>query len=360
MLLNPAIILLLIMKIEISHGAGGKKMDALIKNYVIKYFGKGKAEVGLGTLDDAAVIDGIVFTTDSHTVKPLFFPGGDIGSLSVSGTVNDIAVVGARPLAISSALIIEEGFDMDDFERILESMKRTADIAGVEIVTGDTKVVEKNSLEGMVINTSGIGIKGEELEHNFEIVNEYRKMDTPWLLDSNLREGDKIILSGYIGDHGIAILSSREGYDFHVDIKSDVAPVNKLVERALKVGGVVAAKDPTRGGISNALNEWAEKSKVDILVDESSIPVREGVRAACEMLGIDVYSVGNEGKVLFGVIGEKAEEILKEIRKDPLGKDAQIIGEVVGEYGKRVILRTEVGGRRILSKPVGDPVPRIC
>ena len=193
MLLNPAIILLLIMKIEISHGAGGKKMDALIKNYVIKYFGKGKAEVGLGALDDAAVIDGIVFTTDSHTVKPLFFPGGDIGSLSVSGTVNDIAVVGARPLAISSALIIEEGFDMDDFERILESMKRTADIAGVEIVTGDTKVVEKNSLEGMVINTSGIGIKGEELEHNFEIVNEYRKMDTPWLLASNLREGSKKI-----------------------------------------------------------------------------------------------------------------------------------------------------------------------
>lgn len=347
-------------EIEISHGAGGRKMDSLIKNYILKYFGKEHVEVGLDALDDAAVVNGIVFTTDSHTIKPLFFPGGDIGSLSISGTVNDLAVMGAKPLALSSAFVIEEGFRIEDFEKILKSMKRTAEFADVHVVTGDTKVVEKGSIEEMIINTSGIGVRSKELDENLEVVNQYRKMESPWLLDSNLREGDKIILSGYIGDHGIALLSSREGYDFDVEIKSDIAPINKLMERALRVGGVVAAKDPTRGGISNALNEWAEKSGIGIIIEERSIPVREGVRSACEMLGIDVYSIGNEGKVLLGVVKEKVEEVLEEIRKDPLGKDAQIIGEVKKEYGKRVVLKTIIGGKRVLSKPIGDPIPRIC
>ena len=347
-------------RIELSHGAGGERMDQLIREYILKYLNAERFEVGLSDLDDSAVVNGVVFTTDSYTVKPLFFPGGDIGSLSIAGTVNDLAVIGAKPMALSTAFIIEEGFKMKDFESILESMRSTAELAGVCIVTGDTKVVERGNIEGMVINTSGIGVRSKELDENFEVVSQYRKVKNPWLLDSNLREGDKIILSGTIGDHGIALLSSREGYDFDVEIKSDTAPLNKLMERALKVGGIVSAKDPTRGGLSNALNEWAEKSGIGIEVEEESIPVKDGVRSACEMLGIDVYSVGNEGKVILGVVKEKAEEVLEEIRKDPLGRDAQIIGEVKKNYGKKVVLKTRIGGKRILSKPVGDPIPRIC
>ncbi|HIE14592.1 TPA: hydrogenase expression/formation protein HypE, partial [Candidatus Bathyarchaeota archaeon] len=277
--------------VTMAHGAGGILMQRLIKDYVLRYFKGGSFEVPLEALDDAAVVNGIVFKSDSHTVKPLFFPGGDIGRLAVSGTVNDIAVLGAKPIALSMGLVLEEGFPLKDVERILKSMNETCLEAGVHIVTGDTKVVEKGCLEGCIINTSGIGIRTEELEINLQIVRRYRRLDSRWILDSNLRPGDKIIISGSIGDHGLAILSSREGYGFSSHISSDVKPLNKLISRILKVGGITAMKDPTRGGLSNALHEWKEKSNVGIYIREEAIPIRQDVKAACEMLGIDPMNV---------------------------------------------------------------------
>ncbi|RLI37043.1 hydrogenase expression/formation protein HypE, partial [Candidatus Bathyarchaeota archaeon] len=238
-------------------------------------------------------------------------------------------------------------------------VRDTCEEAGVKVITGDTKVVEKGSLGGCVINTSGIGRRTEELEYNIEVVRRYREFKERWILDSNLKPGDKIILSGTIGDHGMAILSSREGYGFGSQIVSDVRPLNKMVNRILRVGGIVSMKDPTRGGLSNALNEWSEKSGVGILIHEEDIPIREDVKAACEMLGIDPLDIGNEGKIVIGVIPEKAGEVLEELRKTSEGKDAQIIGEATDEF-KEVVLETIVGGRRIITTPIGDPIPRIC
>jgi len=350
---------LAIERITMAHGAGGTIMQRLIKDYVLKYLGGGKAEVPLEALDDAAVIDDIVLKSDSHAVKPLFFPGGDIGRLAIAGTVNDIAVIGADPIALASGFILEEGFPLSDLEKILQSMSQTCKESGVHIITGDTKVVEKGGLGGCVINTSGIGKRSETLDSNIETVRRYREFEPRWILDSNLRSGDKIILSGTIGDHGLAVLSSREGYGFGSGIKSDVAPLNKLIQHILKVGGIVAMKDPTRGGLSNALNEWSEKSRVGILVQESKVPIREDVKAASEMLGIDAYDVGNEGKIIIGVVPQKAEEVLEAVRETREGRDAQIIGEANKQF-REVVLETVVGGRRIVPPPVGDPVPRIC
>ena len=347
-------------KIKLSQGAGGEQMDLLIKEKILKYFTKNeKAEIPLSMLDDAAVIEDIVFSTDSHTVQPIIFPGGDLGSLSVAGTVNDVSVLGARPIALSSGFIIEEGLNSDVFETIVKSMSKTAKIAGVPIVTGDTKVVEKGAIQEFMINTSGIGKRTQTLDENIKEIKRYRKFEKRWLLDSNLRSGDKIILSGNIAEHGIALMSFREGYGFETTIKSDIAPLNKLIEKTLKIGGVVAAKDPTRGGLANTVNEFSEKSKTGIIVYEEKIPIPTGVRSACDMLGIDPLEIGNEGKVIFGVVKEKAEEILTEIKKYPLGKNAAIIGEVTDDI-KGVVLETFVGGKRNLHKPIGDPVPRIC
>jgi hydrogenase expression/formation protein HypE len=279
----------------------------------------------------------------------------------VSGTVNDIAVLGAEPVALTSGFVLEEGLAIADFERIVRSMAETCREVGVYVVTGDTKVVEKGALEGCVINTSGIGKRNEALEHNILVVKKYRQQfSSRWLLDSNLRSGDKIILSGTIGDHGLAVLSSREGYGFGSKIVSDVAPLNKVILRVLmEVGGIVAMKDPTRGGLSNALNEWSGKSKVGILVGEEKIPIRDDVRSACEMLGIDPLEVGNEGKIIIGAVKEKAEELLALLRETNEGKNAQIIGETTDQF-KEVALQTVVGGKRILTPPIGDPIPRIC
>jgi len=345
--------------ITMAHGAGGALMQKLIKEYILKYLGGSGVEVPLEALDDAAVVDGIVLKSDSHTVKPLFFPGGDIGRLAVAGTVNDIAVLGAKPVALSLGLVLEEGFPIQDLERIVRSIKETCEEARVHVVTGDTKVVERGSLEGCIINTSGIGVRSEELERNLQVVKRYRRLKARWILDSNLSPGDKIIVSGAIGDHGLAVLSSREGYGFGSSIRSDVAPLNLVVSRILRVGGITAMKDPTRGGLSNALNEWSEKSGVGIEIYEEKIPVHEDVKAACEMLGIDPLDVGNEGKLLIGVVPEKAEEVLEELRRTKEGKEAQIIGEATREF-KEVILKTAIGGRRIIPTPIGDPVPRIC
>ena len=326
-------------QITMTHGAGGTIMNGLVKNYVLKYLGGSSAEVPLEALDDAAVISNIVLKSDSHVVKPIFFPGGDIGRLAIAGTVNDIAVMGAEPIALSCGFVLEEGLSMSEFERILESMNETCREAGVYVITGDTKVVEKGTLGGCVINTSGIGKRNEALERNIVEVKKHRSFDAQWILDSNLGEGDKIIVSGTVGDHGLAVLSSQEGYDFGSQITSDVAPLNKLIMCLLNVGGIVAMKDPTRGGLSNTLNELSEKSKVGIMVNEEKIPVRGDVRAACEMLGIDPLEVGNEGKVVIGVIPRKAEEVLAALKETDEGKNAQIIGETTKEFEK-VVLKT--------------------
>jgi hydrogenase expression/formation protein HypE len=348
--------------ITMLHGAGGSVMHELVKNYVVKYFGgSSNAEVPLEALDDAAVVDDVVFKSDSHAVKPIFFPGGDIGRLAISGTVNDIAVLGAQPYALACGFILEEGLAMSDFERILASMQRTCKEAGVNIVTGDTKVVEKGSLGGCVVNLSGMGRRTAALESNLKTVRQYRSdFATRWILDSNLGLGDKIILSGTIGDHGLAVLSAQQGLTFGSKIKSDVKPLNNMIQRLLgEVGGVVAMKDPTRGGLADALNEFSEKSKMGILINEDKVPIREDVRVACEMLGLDPFEVGNEGKVIIGTIAAKTEQVLKFLRETDEGKNAEIIGTVTKEFSG-VAAQTVVGGKRIVPKPVGDPVPRIC
>ncbi|UCH03130.1 MAG: hydrogenase expression/formation protein HypE [Candidatus Bathyarchaeota archaeon] len=346
-------------RITMAHGAGGTIMQDLIERVIVKNLGGSEAEVPLEALDDSAVIDDIVLKSDSHTVKPLFFPGGDIGRLAVAGTVNDIAVMGAKPLALTSGCIIEEGFPISDFEKIVKSMAETCREAGVHIITGDTKVMEKGTLEKFVVNTSGIGKRTELLDRNIAVVKRYRPFKARWLLDSNLREGDKIIVSGTIGDHGVALLSFREGYDFGSEISSDITPLNNVISHLLNVGGIVKMKDPTRGGLANTLNEWSEKSKVGITIYEEKIPIRVGVKAACEMLGIDPLEIGNEGKIAIAVVPQKADDVLKALKKTKEGKDAEIIGEATNE-SRGVIIETEVGGRRILAPPVGDPVPRIC
>lgn len=348
--------------ITMLHGAGGTVMHDLVKNYIVKYFGGlGEAEVPLEALDDAAVIGNIVLKSDSHAVKPIFFPGGDIGRLAISGTVNDIAVLGAEPYALACGFILEEGLALIDFERILASMRETCIEAGVGIFTGDTKVVEKGSLGGCVVNISGIGRRTDALEKNIATVKENRKsFGIRWILDSNLGAGDKIILSGTIGDHGLAVLSAQEGLRFGSGIKSDVAPLNRLIQRLLgDAGGIVAMKDPTRGGLADALNEFSEKSGVGILVHEDKVPIREDVRAACEMLGLDPLEVGNEGKVIIGVVKEKAEEVLSLLKTAREGKEAEIIGEATAGF-KGVAMQTTVGGKRIVARPIGDPIPRIC
>ena len=336
------------MKISMSHGAGGEIMQDLISDIILGNIKNKKVDggVGLDELDDGASIPlgdyEIIISTDSHTIHPIFFPGGDIGKISMAGTVNDVSVMGAKPLAIASAMVLSEGFLSDDLENIVKSMDAISREVDVAIVTGDTKVMEKDKLDKIIITTTGIGIvkKGEVKR------------------DSNLKVGDKIILTGSVGDHGIALMSYREGFGFETDLKSDVAPVWGMVKAALDVGGVNAMKDPTRGGIANALNELASKSGVGMLLDEERIPLKREVVAASEMLGIDPYEVANEGKVIMGVEKDKAEEILQAIRKTKYGKEAQIIGEVTQD--RHVILNTIVGGKRILEEPIADPVPRVC
>ena len=346
-------------RITMAHGAGGTVMGDLIKNHVLKYLGGSNAEVPLEALDDSAVVDNIVLKSDSHAVKPLFFPGGDIGRLAVAGTVNDISMIGAQPLALTCGMVLEEGFLMADLDRILESMDQACKEAGVYVVTGDTKVIEKSGFGGCLINTSGIGKRSEALETNIREVKRHRRFDSRWILDSNLREGDKIILSGTIGDHGITILSAQEGYNFGSNIQSDVTPLNKVIKKLLEVGGIVAMKDPTRGGLSNSLNEWSTKSNVGLMVHGSKVPIRGDVKVACEMLGLDPLEIGNEGKVLIGVVAQKVEEVLAVLKATKEGKDATIIGEATSDFSE-VVLETVVGGKRILPPPVGDPIPRIC
>lgn len=346
-------------KVIMNHGAGGEIMQEFISKHILAHFPKAVCDVPLNSLDDSAVVDGIVFTTDGHTVKPLFFPGGDIGSLSVAGTVNDIAVMGARPLALSCAVVLEEGLDIDVVDRVMASVGRTSEACGVPVATGDTKVVEAGAVDKMLMVTSAIGRRSEYLDHDLSVASQYRKVDSKWLTDDNVRDGDAIIVSGTLGDHGVSLLSFREGYGFESIVKSDVAPLNGLIENVLKIGGAVTMKDPTRGGLANTLNEWSSKSKIGIELNDDDIPLKDAVVNACDLLGIDPLSIGNEGKVVIACVPSMANDILKTIRRHPLGKDANIIGYASSKT-KHVTIRTSVGGKRILEPPMGDPVPRIC
>ena len=346
-------------KVIMNDGAGGELMQEFISKHITSHFPRMNSEIPLDALDDSAVVDDIVFTIDGHTVNPLFFPGGDFGRIAISGTVNDISVMGAKPLGIGSSVVLEEGLDAEIVDKVMESMGQTSKECGVPVVTGDTKVMGAGELDKMVITTSAIGKRPDYLDHDMEVANSYRKVDNRWCTDSNTRPGDVIIVSGYMGDHGVALLSFREGYGFETELKSDVQPLNKMIEKALRVGGVVAMKDPTRGGLANTLNEWADKSKCQLDINEADIPIRDGVENACELLGIEPLNIGNEGKCVLSVVPEMAEEVLKALRATPEGKDAAIIGRAV-DGPARVVLKTEVGGKRILEPPSGDPVPRIC
>lgn len=331
------------MKVTLMHGAGGEVMGELLKT-LTRFTHNNAGGIGLESLDDGAVIPlagkNIVFTTDSHVVRPIFFPGGDIGRISVCGTINDLAMMGGRPIALSCGMVIEEGFEVGDLERIVASMDAALGECGAHLVTGDTKVLEKGALDGIVINTAGIGVA----EHVVR--------------DSGLKAGDRIIVSGTLGDHGIAIMAHREGFDFGGQIHSDVAPLWTLVERALSAGTIHAMKDPTRGGFANTINDLARKSGVGIIIDEEAIPMRKSVMSASEMLGIDPLEVANEGKVVMGVPEECAEEILDALRSHQYGRDAAIVGTVI--EGSRVIMKTVIGGERFIEPPLGDPVPRVC
>ena len=331
------------MKVNLMHGAGGEVMGELLQIITnLKHTNAGG--IGLESLDDGAVIpmcgQNVVFTTDSHVVSPIFFPGGDIGRIAVCGTINDLAMMGGRPIALSCGMVIPEGFEVADLERIVASMDIALGECGANLVTGDTKVLERGALDTIIINTAGIGIADRVVR------------------DNGLLPGDAIVVSGTIGDHGIAIMAHREGFDFGGQIRSDVAPLWVLVERALAAGDIHAMKDPTRGGFANAINEMAKKSGVGVVIEEEALPFKKNVKSAAGMLGIDPLEVANEGKVVMGVAPGDAEAVLAALRSHPYGRDAAIVGKVV--EGSHVVMRTAIGGERFIEPPIGDPVPRVC
>jgi hydrogenase expression/formation protein HypE len=340
---------LLDQRIGLKHGAGGRAMRALIEGLFVDGFAETAVDgIGLSAMDDGAALRvgdrWLVITTDSHVVHPIFFPGGDIGRLAVAGTVNDLAMMGATEvLALTCAVILEEGFARSELERIQASIHSTCREAGAVIVTGDTKVMGRGELDGIVLNTTGIGLTERVVP------------------DSGLRPGDRILVTGTMGDHGFAIMALRKGLELEGDLRSDVAPLNDLVARALAAGGgaVTAMKDPTRGGLSSALHEMADKSGVGIVLDERSVPVSPVVGAAADLLGIDPLHIANEGKAVLGVRPEAAERVLAALRAHPLGENAAVVGTCIAEHAGAVILDTGFG-RRLLSEPEGEPLPRIC
>ena len=328
-----------------AHGSGGELSHELVSSLFVKAF----HNPFLDPLDDAAVLkvegERWAFTTDSYVVTPVFFPGGDIGRLAVCGTVNDLSMSGAKPLFLSAGFIIEEGFSLSSLQTIVASMQKTALEAGVKIVTGDTKVVNRGGADGIFINTAGIGL----IPEGVNISGRYA------------RPGDRVLLSGSVGDHGVAILSSREGLQFSTTLESDCAPLNELVAGMLEVSKKIRClRDPTRGGLSSTLNELARQSGAGIWVEEDRIPIKEEVQGACELLGFDPLILANEGKVVAVVAEEVAEIILQRMKAHPLGRDAAIIGEVREEPRGKVILGTRIGLTRIMDMMVGEPLPRIC
>jgi hydrogenase expression/formation protein HypE len=331
------------MKVTLMHGAGGEVMGELLQT-LTKFKHNNAGGIGLEALDDGAVIpfngQNLVFTTDSHVVRPIFFPGGDIGRIAVCGTINDLAMMGGRPIALSCGMIIEEGFEIDDLAKIVASMDDALGEAGANLVTGDTKVMERGALDGITINTAGIGIAKNVVR------------------DNGLVPGDLIIVSGTLGDHGIAVMTYREGFDLGEQIKSDVAPLWGMMEKVLDAGTIHAMKDPTRGGFASAINEMARKSGVCIRIKEEKLPIRKSVRSAAAMLGIDPLEVANEGKVVMGVPPSSVDAILAALRSHKYGEDATVVGTVT--KGAHVIMETTIGGERFIEPPVGDPVPRVC
>ncbi|MCG8565307.1 MAG: hydrogenase expression/formation protein HypE [Desulfobacterales bacterium] len=344
----------------LDHGAGGKASHAMFARQILPAFNNPE----LARQDDGAALSlpglegKLAFSTDTYVVDPIFFPGGNIGDLAVNGTVNDISMCGGRPLGLSVGLINEEGFPNRDLDRILESMARAADRAEVSIVTGDTKVVPRGKADGIFINTSGVGILPSGLD-----VGGHRA-----------RPGDRIIVSGTIADHGITILSTREGLKFESDLKTDSAPLNHMVADLIQAGcNLRVLRDPTRGGLGTTLNEIAVQSGVEILLRENQIPVKSEVRGICELLGFDPLYIANEGKLIAIVPPEEADKALAVIRENPFGRDAAVVGEVLGNLdgevtsdlsgGKdrgRVVLETGIGGRRPLDMLTGEQLPRIC
>ena len=331
--------------ILMGHGSGGRMSGDLLRKILLPALQNPVLE----RLDDQAIVElggsRIAFTTDSFVVKPLFFPGGDIGTLAVNGTVNDLAMGGAKPLFLSLALILEEGLPLDTLRRVMESIRVAAALANVLVVTGDTKVVEKGSGDGLFVNTSGIGLVSPEVR----------------LSADQARPGDRVLLSGTIGDHGITILSQREGLEFESEVASDTAALHTLVGAMLGASCEIRClRDPTRGGLSSSLNEIAARSHVGIELEEDAIPIREEVRGACELLGLDPLYVANEGKLLAIVEPTSAERILGAMRRHPLGGDAQIVGTVTDSHPTMVLLRTRLGTSRIVDLLSGDQLPRIC
>jgi hydrogenase expression/formation protein HypE len=332
-------------RVSLAHGAGGRMSRDLIKHLILKHFG----HPILHRLEDSALFEvqsgRLAFTTDSYVVQPLFFPGGDMGKLAVAGTVNDLLCAGAQPLYLSLALVIEEGFPLEDLDRILTSASREAAGAGVEVLCGDTKVVERGKGDGLFVNTSGVGLVPPGVE----------------LSPQNIQTGDAILITGPIGDHGITVLSQREGFGFTSQLKSDCASLVTLVGSILDpVLQIRSLRDPTRGGLGTILAEIAMDRKVGIQVEEKHIPVRDEVLGACELLGLDPLYVANEGKMVVFVAQQRAEEVLSILKKDPQGKKSAIIGRVVTEHPGMAVLRTRIGGGRIIDLPAGELLPRIC
>lgn len=331
--------------ILLDHGSGGKLSHRLITDLVLPIFDNAI----LSPLHDGAVLDidgqRLAFSTDTFVVDPIFFPGGSIGDLAVNGTVNDLAMCGGVPQYLSAGLILEEGFPIRDLQRILNDMRIAAEKAGVIIVTGDTKVVPKGAVDKIFVNTSGIG----KIPHGVDISSR------------NARPGDKIILSGTMGDHGVAVLTQREGMTFDAPVKSDTAALNHMVARMLSVSNDIhVLRDPTRGGVGTALNEIAGKSGVGIKIYEEKIPLKDAVAGICELLGFDPIYIANEGKLIAFVDPRHAEKILATIKEDEFGKDACIIGEVIPDHPGRVIMETRIGGIRIVDMLTGEQLPRIC
>jgi hydrogenase expression/formation protein HypE len=337
-------------RITMKYGAGGRAMRSLIQEVFHDGLLSNDApgEITLRAMDDGAALRlgsrWLVMTTDSHVIHPLFFSGGDIGRLAVSGTINDLAMMGATDvLALTCAVIIEEGFSRADLIRIQRSIRATCDEACARVVTGDTKVMGKGEIDGIVLNTTGIALTDRVVP------------------DSGLRPGDKLIVSGTIGDHGMAVMAQRLGLSNDGTLRSDVTPINALVRVALDAvpGAIVAMKDPTRGGVASALHEMADKSRVGVVIDELALPVTDAVRATSELVGIDPLHVANEGKAVFGVGPEAAEAVLESLRRHPLGVNAAIIGTCTSDRAGAVILDTGFG-RRLVTEPEGEPLPRIC
>ncbi len=335
-------------RITLKYGAGGGAMRALIEQVFAPGFGDVAGGIGLSAMDDGAAIPvgdrWLVVTTDSHVVQPVFFPGGDIGRLAVCGTVNDLAMMGAtEPLALTCAAILEDGFPRAELERIWASIRIACEEAGTTIVTGDTKVMRKGELDRIVLTTTGVALTSRVVP------------------DCGLRPGDRIIVTGTMGDHGLAILATRGELALDTALASDVAPLNSLIRRALAVGGdaIVAMKDPTRGGLASALREMADKSRVGVILDERAVPIRDDVRAVGELLGIDPLLVANEGKAVIGIRPERADAVLDAIRSHPLGRGAAIVGECVEDRPGSVIADTGFG-RRLLVEAEGELQPRIC